>query len=830
MALRLTQTQLEPETAPDGTTAEDDLAVVSEANDIAAIAALAQRAAPLLAEGRSKEYLELFDEAGAIEHHQRRYYAQRVLLEQALVMAPQVNERRATTAYLAMATGAINVLEHTPAEPVLLNYAGVAFYELWSLDAARSLFQAAKRLDDKLPHIDRNLKELARRGRTQGPKRAPMHPALRALSARAAQVARRAKPAEGLTMTLCMIVRDEEEMLPRTLEAVRPAVDEIVIVDTGSQDDTIKIAESFGAKVIEREWTGSFSDARNVSFDAATGDWILYLDADEVLVRDDIQKLRELRGQTWREAFYLKETNYTGTEEAGAAVQHSALRVFRNRPEYRFRGRLHEQIAYALPSYLPERWQETSVRVDHYGYLGVVRDAKDKSRRNLEILQLQQRESQPTAFLHFNIGVEHSVLGEFEDALREFEEAWRLTDALSDTAQLEFLPSLASRTITALRQSGRQAEAIERAQQLLERFPGFTDLVYWSGLAAYDIGRQEDAIAFMERATQMGDGPSKYTALVGAGTYLPRIALAAIYINRQEPQKALETIEWCVENHPDFFGVLEPYALGLLRSGRSGAETVATIEERLGKLTKTQRFLLGTALYERGAAAEAEDQFRLVVAAQPHSGPARAALVESLLYQKRYREAADEAEQLPTSDPVARIVVRSELFARLLDHDLAGAERSLTRAAAAGLAPADRELFGVWLAHSRDQSLSAAPPPAALPLLELMLESLLRVHDFQNFESLLKLYERSGLSDRERRERMAQMYLRRGFIKSAGREWLAVCQEQPDVRALAGLAHVALANGQPETAHNFAVHALGLEPGNAVLQELVKRTSSAAAA
>ena len=57
-----------------------------------------------------------------------------------------------------------------------------------------------------------------------------------------------------------------------------------MIVDTGSVDRTVEIAHSFGAKVIEREWTGSFSDARNVSFEAATGDWIMYLDADEVLV------------------------------------------------------------------------------------------------------------------------------------------------------------------------------------------------------------------------------------------------------------------------------------------------------------------------------------------------------------------------------------------------------------------------------------------------------------------------------------------------------------------------------------------------------------------
>ncbi len=86
-----------------------------------------------------------------------------------------------------------------------------------------------------------------------------------------------------MRISLCMIVKDEEEMLPRCLAAVAEHVDELVIVDTGSTDRTVEIAESFGADVVEFPWNGSFADARNVSLDRATGDWILWLDADEVL-------------------------------------------------------------------------------------------------------------------------------------------------------------------------------------------------------------------------------------------------------------------------------------------------------------------------------------------------------------------------------------------------------------------------------------------------------------------------------------------------------------------------------------------------------------------
>src|SRR5262249_29669887 len=154
--------------------------------------------------------------------------------------------------------------------------------------------------------------------------------------------------------------------------------------------------------------------------DAATGDWILYLDADEVLVSEDVDLLRSLTGRTWREAFYLFETNFTGEAGDGAAVTFNALRMFRNRPEYRFQGRLHEQIAQHLPAYLPDRLEQTSVRVEHYGYLGSVRDAKEKSRRNIELLKAQQAEAPPTAFLHFNLGSEYAAAGDAPAALAEF--------------------------------------------------------------------------------------------------------------------------------------------------------------------------------------------------------------------------------------------------------------------------------------------------------------------------------------------------------------------------------------------------------------------------
>jgi glycosyltransferase involved in cell wall biosynthesis len=817
MALRLTKTSLPAvDVAAD---ADPVLALYHAETEI--VNAFSARAGIALGATDLAAYRQLFPETGVIENPHRRYQVRKLLLEHGLASLRGARDKRATELLLAMAWGAITALEAEPSEPVLINYAGVILYELWALDGARALFLAAQRLDPELPHLDRNLKEVSNRNRSGAHKKLAFHPALADLTKRAKRVASRAKPAEGMRLSLCMIVRDEEDMLPRTLEAAKGAVDEIIIVDTGSQDSTIEIAKSFGATVIEREWTGSFSDARNVSLDAATGDWFLYLDADEVLVTEDVEKLRGLLGQTWREAFFLHETNFTGTEDAGLSVVHSALRLFRNRPEYRFRGRLHEQIAVHLPAYLPERLAQSPVRVNHYGYLGVVRDAKDKSRRNIDLLLAQERESAPgslNSFFHYNLGSEYFAVGEIDKALEEYEQGYDKLK-IDRTFGHEYVPSLFIRSVKTFRAAGRNEDAIARADVGLEYFPGYTDLVYEQGLASIALDRPNEGAAYLERAIKMGDAPSKYTAIVGAGTFLPRIILGTLHLNRRQTELGLQHLRWCVENCPEYVGTVHPYASGLLQLGEPAEAVVADVERSFTKLTVASRFMLGMALYEQGQAAAAETQFRVALEKQPHSGAARAALVESLLYQRRYGEAADEAKATEEDSPAAVITVRSELFARLLAEDLDGTDEALSRAGRVGLPENEQQLYKAWLGEARGEP-HAAPTAAAVPLLSRMLESLLRVQDFENFEKLVSLLSTTPLAERERHELLAQMYLRRGFLRSAGREWMVVCEQQPDVRALVGLAQVALVNGQSAAANTFAENALTLDPKNETAQKL----------
>jgi glycosyltransferase involved in cell wall biosynthesis len=624
-----------------------------------------------------------------------------------------------------------------------------------------------------------------------------------------------------------MIVKDEEEMLPRCLAAAKPAVDEIVIVDTGSQDRTIEIARAHGATVIESEWTGSFADARNVSFEAATGDWIIYLDADEVLVADDIKRLKALTTRTWREAFYLVLTSYTGELEDGGAITNNALRIFRNRPHYRFEGRLHEQIAQHLPTYAAGRIEQTSVRADHYGYLGAVRDAKEKSRRNLELLKAQQAENPSDAFLHFNLGTEYLVIGDHANALTEFERAWNLIESQGQEDR-DYVPALLQRLVTSLRYCGRPNEAIARANQALDKFPAFTDMVFAQALAALALNREDDAIFYWQRCIEMGDAPSRFGASVGGGTYLPRIALAELFTKRGELDIARELLDWCIAGHPDAPGVIAPYATVLLRTGTPAETVTEQIETRIQALTPAARFMLATTLFKHGAMTAAATQYRAVLQARPTSSQIRVQLAEALLNDRDYENAAAEATQIAEDDPFAALACRIELWSLIASGDLATAQATTARAVNAGVPKADLETFAGWIevATNRPEQELRTLPVAATPLLGVILEAHLESHDFDTFEKLAKLLELSALPQREQRELLASMYLKHGFLQSAAREWMAVCESRPDARALLGLARVAHAHGQLEDAAVFAAEALNHDPASAGAKALLASIQS----
>jgi tetratricopeptide (TPR) repeat protein len=783
--------------------------------------ALVAQAHAMLPHGDVDGFAGLFDQADTLAEPQRQFQARLALIDAGVRATREVSEAQATRIFIAIAGATLTMLEREPAEPLILNLAGVACYELWSLDAAQALFKAARRLDPALRDAERNLVEVARRKR--GGRRAkPLHAAVPALARRAQSVAQRARPATDRTISLCMIVRDEEEMLPRCLAAAAPAVDEIVIVDTGSTDATIEIARSFGARVIEHEWTGSFSEARNLSFEAATGDWLIYLDADEILAVEDAPRLRELAGQTWREAFYLVETSYTGEVGDGTAVVNNALRVFRNRPEYRFKDRLHEQIAHTLPTYVPGRVAQTAVRVTHYGYLGSVREAKEKSQRNVELLRRQAAESAATPFLHFNLGSEYAAAGDAGAAVEELQRAKTMLSADGSLQTCEYAPALLGRLVLVQRMCGRLDDARRTAAEALELFPDLTDMVLAQGRVAQALGQLDEAVTLYDRCVEMGDAPARYGAMVGGGTFLPRLARAELELERGDAGAARTALEWCVEHHPDFLPVAGPYATALLRDGVA-PDAVLVELERLDSLPALVRIAVAGVLRQAGAASAAAEQYRIALEAAPKNARARVALAELELTRGEWAAAAGQAQRVPADDPHAGLACRLELCGLIGRAGADAVAAALERAREAGIPAAERQVFEAWAAIAAGDDAPADLPVAGAPLLGVLLEMLLRGGDGERFVALLPALQRSQLPRREQQELLAEMYLAHGLLAQAAQEWMAACAPAPDVRGLIGLARVAERHGMLEDAANFIAGALELDPQSAAARAVGAR-------
>jgi tetratricopeptide (TPR) repeat protein len=327
----------------------------------------------------------------------------------------------------------------------------------------------------------------------------------------------------------------------------------------------------------------------------------------------------------------------------------------------------------------------------------------------------------------------------------------------------------------------------------------------------------------------MGDAPRGYTATVGCGTYLPMVHLAELQRARGELQLETELLERCLREHPQYLGAVLPYASALLASGVEGEDVVVEMERLTPAPSPAARFMLGTALYEAGATAAGEAQFRAVLARQPHSGRARVALGEALLAQRRYADAASVAGAMDSEDPLAVMACRTELFALIAGAQEAPVGPALERARVVGMPTAELQLFTAWQQLAFAGETAIALSAQAVPLLEIVLEALVRVQDFQAFELLVGLLAHTPLQERERRELLAQLYLRRGFAASAAEEWMAVCRQEPDVRALLGLARVAVARGMPREVSDFAAAALAQDPDNEEAAHLLSQVQAAAA-
>ena len=219
-------------------------------------------------------------------------------------------------------------------------------------------------------------------------------------------------------ISLCMIVKNEEKNLPGCLESVKGLVDEIVVVDTGSTDRTVDVAQSYGARVYHFAWTGDFAAARNESLRHATGDWILYLDADERLEPESCAEIRRLVQEGECGAYTLNILSCSRDGDNGPQFVHPYPRLFRSHAGAKFEMGVHEQIYPSLARAGIELGY-ASARIIHLGYALTPEEMRRKSERNLQILERQKEKTPHSAFVRHYLGTTYLSVGRYDEGLAE---------------------------------------------------------------------------------------------------------------------------------------------------------------------------------------------------------------------------------------------------------------------------------------------------------------------------------------------------------------------------------------------------------------------------
>jgi tetratricopeptide (TPR) repeat protein len=230
-------------------------------------------------------------------------------------------------------------------------------------------------------------------------------------------------PLPGIRLSACLIVRDEEKHLAKCLESIRGVVDEIVIVDTGSSDNTLAIADQFGATIGHFDWSDDFSAARNHALSLSKGNWVLWIDADERLSTNANGAILAALVRPHFGGYTTPIINYLGETEAESQFQHRPCRLFQRLAGIEFSGRVHEQIAPSILALGLPIAQLEGVVIHHYGYQSADVANKNKRTSNFELIRAELNQNPNDAFQWFNLANAHFEAGEWELAVDAFQKA-----------------------------------------------------------------------------------------------------------------------------------------------------------------------------------------------------------------------------------------------------------------------------------------------------------------------------------------------------------------------------------------------------------------------
>jgi tetratricopeptide (TPR) repeat protein len=440
-------------------------------------------------------------------------------------------------------------LRLNPNNPNYYNIIGVALFQLREYAIAKRFFDATMRLQPEHPGAKTSLADMKRQlmGKSQKMRDRMGDDYKRLLTLLDNPLL---APTKAQRLSVSMIVKNEEAMLAKALASIQAIADEIVVVDTGSTDRTVEIAESFGAKVFHFDWTGDFSAARNAALDHCTGDWVLALDADEEVQPEGARVLQLMIARPYaKPVIYLPRIVNLVNDNDADAIEHYGPRLFPRVPELRWIGRIHEQILHTtLGDKGLDRMRVPDLVLHHWGYNREMMSDRGKEARNFGLLETSLKEEPDNPFHHFNMGVSLRVADRVAEAIPYFRKTIDLCGKLGITPM--YLASSYNYLVASLVASDRVKEALELALSCEVFCQDQPD--YWlnRGIANDKLADYPAAIAAFTRCLDLRNSSAPILADRGAMTWKPYAGIGSAHMKLGDFEKGERYMRMAIKENP----------------------------------------------------------------------------------------------------------------------------------------------------------------------------------------------------------------------------------------------------------------------------------------
>ncbi len=408
----------------------------------------------------------------------------------------------------------------------------------------------------------------------------------------------------------CMIVKNEEKNIERALSWGKGIVAEQIVVDTGSTDKTIKIAQNMGAKVYEFSWIDDFSAAKNYAIAKARCEWIAFLDADEYFLPDDAKKLPLYLKCIINKKFDGIITAFIDLDTDGKVIEvGSHLRIFRNLPDLRYYRKIHEGLKREGDKIIRAVDMTKELSIYHTGYAKVESRKKKSSKRNMNMILTELLDSPNDYEMYGYLGNEYVGLGELEKAKEAYQKAISLMpDAKKGTYGVTTSEIFQKLLRVLASVDGENAAKLQEIYKQARKWwceDGDFDYImgqYYSAHGNYQMGEiyLRQALELLEKYGYMSK-----SALLSGNIFKAYEMLAMCYFNNGKLEECVKVTAMMLKENPYLMSTLVVMLLALLKDpgtggrGRDGAtETAAFLGNNFyqPQSLKDRLFILQAAL------------------------------------------------------------------------------------------------------------------------------------------------------------------------------------------------------------------------------------------